>query len=260
MKILDCESIESTYKSLEAILGVKRNELQQMFDSLDLDKAWEENYRLFKSRDDLLLSYVKGKTCCKTEFDAICGFHCTRTPPSNTFADGLLPLNQSIDKIWDYLFILVEKQLTTQQWADLRVSISSSDNRFAQQYNLKLENINAHGGPWAWLIREAGICNPAYLTIPEIVEDICGYCSNIFNKINLRKLYIDNTVPCIVKFVDYRAPTDALSTAIEYVYNRHRNPDELGAPDCGLSVGNVPIPEDQILTVEFPSCDPNLSS
>ncbi len=263
-KILDCESIESTYKSLEAILGVKRDKLQQVFDSLDIYKAfWEEKKCYsFTSPDDLLLSHVKARTCCKTEFDAICGFHCTRTLPSNTFTDGLLPLHQSIDKIWNYLFTLVEKQLTTQQWANLRDSISSSDNRFAYQYNLKFRDINAHDGPWAWLIKEEGIRNGAYLTISEIVEDICLYCSDIFNKIDLRKLYIDSTVPCIIKFVDYIAPTNAtnaLSAAMEYVYNRHRDPDALGGPDYGFSAGRI-IPKDQILMVEFPICGPNLSS
>jgi hypothetical protein len=260
-KILDCESIESTYKSLEIILGVKRDKLQQTFDSLDIYNAFykEKKYNFFTSPDDLLLSYVKERTSCKTEFDAICGFHCTRTLPGNTFANGLLPLHQSIDKIWTYLFTLVERQLTTQEWANLRDSISSSDNRFAYQYNLKFQDINAHGGPWAWLIKGRWIYNTAYLTTPEIIEDICGYCNHIFNEINLRKLYIDNTVPCIIKFVDYMAPISALSEAMEYVYNQHRDPNVLTGSGYGFSARKI-IPKDQILMVEFPICGPNLLS
>jgi hypothetical protein len=266
-KILDCESIESTYKSLEAILGVKRDKLQQVFDSLDIYNAFyeEKKYNYFSSPDDLLLSYVKERTCCKTEFDEICGFHCTRTLHGNTFSEGLLPLSQSIGKIWDYLFMLVGNQLTIQQWTNLRDSISSSNNRFAYQYNLKFQDINAHGGPWAWLIKEAGLHNGAYLTIPEIIEDICGYCSDIFSNVNLKKLFIDNTVPCIIKFVtptnaiSATMKTHALSAAMKYVYDRHQDPEILGASGYGFSAGEI-IPKDQILMVESPICRSNLLS
>ncbi len=50
MKILDCESIDSIYASLESILGIKRPVFESVFDSIDLDV-------IYKSQAPLLLAW-----------------------------------------------------------------------------------------------------------------------------------------------------------------------------------------------------------
>lgn len=250
LKILDCQSIESTYQSLEDILGIKESHLHKLFDSVDIyDSSWsyiEPVRRLF--------SYVRRETHCKVDFDASCFFHCTRTRSSNTFDEGLLPLDQMIDKIWDFLFDLTEGQVISQQWADFRHSMQSNNSHWADLYRMKLADASLHGGPHAFLIRETtikGIKDKHYVNyfrIPEIVEDICYCCP--YN-INLRHKFIANTVPCIVKFIDYTDSKTALRTAMIYAYHKYRNLELSLACNGGFSGKGVQVPKDVILKVEF---------
>lgn len=257
VKVLDCESIESTYKSLEDILGVKEFDLCQLFDSIAIYEQMHE------STCNFLFSYIRDKTHCKPHFDKACWFHATRTWPENTYDDGLLPLNQAIDKIWDFLFELAKEQITAQEWRDFRNFMDSgSGNNYAYLYRMKLNNAKIHGGPVAFLVKQiAFVRNSSYVNYfdcPEIVEDICNNCS----KTNLMKLYQSNTVRCIVKFVDQWAPTTkawtpekALSTALLYVYHDHHGLelDYGGELTYTFDGKGTPVPKDRILKVEFPS-------
>ena len=54
MKTLDCESIESTYQSLEAILGIKEVELKRIFGSIDVYAAFEKDPESFTSPTEFL--------------------------------------------------------------------------------------------------------------------------------------------------------------------------------------------------------------
>ena len=52
MNVLDCETADSTYHSLEEILGVTRPRLDALFDDFDIDKACE--HEPDRSPDQLL--------------------------------------------------------------------------------------------------------------------------------------------------------------------------------------------------------------
>lgn len=250
MKVLDCESIESTYKSLEAILGVKKSRLCQLFDSINV---YEE---MHESTSDFLFSYIRDETDCKADFDKTCWFHCTRTLKSNSFKEGILPLKEVIPKIWDFLFDLSEGQLTRKQWADLKRFIDYSQYHYANLYRMKWADVKLHGGPHALLIREDAIGAAKsstywnYFEIPEIVDDIC-YCCVDKCGIDLTHKFITSTVPCIVKFIDYKANIGALRTAMIYAYLKHRNLDLLPDSNLCFSAEGVPVPKEKILNVEF---------
>lgn len=250
MKILDCESIGSTYKSLENILGIKKSRLHKLFDSVkiydDSCSDIEPTQRLF--------SYVIHATHCQSDFDATYWFHCTRTWSSNTFDKGLLPLGQVIDKIWDFLFDLTKGQVTSQQWADFKHSIESSNSHGADLYRMKLANAKLHGGPHALLIREAAIEAAKssmywnYFEIPEIVDDIFKCCPY---RIDLRHEFVTKTAPCIVKFRDDSAEIGPLRRALIYAYHKHHNLDLLPASNCCFPDEGIQIPNDGSFKVEF---------
>ena len=250
MKTLDCESLSSTYKSLEFILGLTKHELQQIFDSTDIPGRVSDSADPAKE----LFSYIERQTHCQAEFDATCWFHCTRTWPSNTFDIGLLPLDQVIDKIWNFLFDLTKGQITSQQWADFKHSIESSNSHWADLYRMKLANAKLHGGPHALLIREAAIEAAKssmywnYFEIPEIVYDISECCPY---RIDLKHEFVTKTAPCIVKFRDDRAEIGPLRGALIYVYHKHRNLDLLPASNCCFPGEGIRIPNDGSFKVEF---------
>ena len=230
MKELDCESIESTYKSLEAILGIKKSDLCQLFDSVEVYGKTRERYC------ESLFTYIQRKTDCQAHFDKTCWFHATRTWPDNTYEDGLLPTKQALNKISDFCSELVKRQTTIPE----RIK-SSNPGGDACLHELKCCN----GGPFGFLIREFAFVPDSmyvnYFDSPEIVEDI-----------GLKELYHTKTVPCIVKFHDQRTSTEKLSIALLYAYHDHS--------DIGLTYGgelahsfdgeNKPVPKDRI-KVEF---------
>ncbi len=231
--MLDCESIESTYKSLEDILGVKKSDLCQLFDSVEVYGKTRERYC------ESLFSYIQRKTDCKAHFDKTCWFHATCTWSGNTYEDGLLPTRQALNKIWDFQSALVKGQTTIPE----RIK-SSNPGGDVHLYELKCHN----GGPFGFLLRElAFVCDSTYVNYfdsPEIVEDI-----------GLNELYHANTVPCIVKFRDQQTSTEQMCIALLYAYHDHH--------DIGLTYGgelahsfdgeNKTVPKDRILKVEFPT-------
>lgn len=216
MKILDCESIESTYKSLETILGVKKSGICQLFDSI---KVYEE---MRESNSDFLLSRIQEKTNCKTHFDKTCWFHATRTWQDNEYDEGLLPSYQAAPKIADFLCKLA-----------------------IQVHKDKINKENF--GPFGFLIREIAFVRNISFTdffqSPEIVVDN-----------DLEELYKANTVKCIVKFVDQQTPREALSTALLYAYHKHCGrplDDPLDSLTHPFNGKGTPVPKENICRIEF---------
>jgi hypothetical protein len=81
------------------------------------------------------------------KYDRTCWFHLTRTITANKFRQGILPLGQRLDAVWDFLY-----------------SVSDA----------------MHWGPYALLIKDHAfkseqIGNHDYFDSPEIVEDVCIY-------------------------------------------------------------------------------------
>ena len=221
MKILDCESIESTYESLETILGVKKSGICQLFDSI---KVYEE---MRESNSDFLLSRIQEKTNCKTHFDKTCWFHATRTWQDNEYDEGLLPSDQAAPKIADFLCKLVNKPLNIQVHKD----------------KMHEEGL----GPLGFLIREiAFVRNTSFTDFfksPEIVVDN-----------DLEELYKANTVKCIIKFVDQQTTREASSKALLYAYHKHCGrplDDPLDSLTHPFNGKGTPVPKENICRIEF---------
>lgn len=246
MKTLDCESLSSTYKSLEFILGLTKHELQQIFDSTDIPERVSD----FADPAKELFFYIERQTHSQSKFDATCWFHCTRTWHDNHFKDGLLPLSQVIDRIWDFLRTLAGSEVADNQWKDLRQSIRSSNNEAAYRYREKFSHI-IHEGPHAILIRETAdlIRNDNtyvdYFKTPEIVEDMCSYCG-----FRLQDKFTAKTVPCVVKFIGHSPDINALHTAVMYAYRKYRRLALLPACNYCYTARGTAVPPEYILKVE----------
>jgi hypothetical protein len=122
----------------------------------------------------------------------------SRVPPSADFAEGILPLDSALPKIWPAI-------IAAQPEARKKTILERLRRRGVPNhlYNFKVGATFAQG-PYAMLVREVAfhantIGNHDYLRTPEIVEDICsGYEEHSGERILEETLKTFR--PCIVKF------------------------------------------------------------
>ncbi len=115
MKILDCESIDSTYASMEEILCIERPRLEEMLGNLDLDEACRRAGG--KTGAEVLLeAVVKHSRSSHPAFDRTCWFHFTRSHPRNSFSKGILPLGEALPYLWGFLLMLLPEDFPLEKW------------------------------------------------------------------------------------------------------------------------------------------------
>lgn len=151
MKVLDCETIDSTYESLEQILGTGRSQLETVFDGVDVERFYRDNPRHPQPPEDLIFSEVRKVATLSGNYDRTCWFHLTRTAPTNTFDQGILPLGQCLDAIWNFLYSLAKRQVTQEEWNRFRHDMGSDHH--ADLYEMKAHD-PMHWGPYALLTRD----------------------------------------------------------------------------------------------------------
>ena len=252
MKILDCETSNSTYRSLETILGIAQTDLEAIFDELSIE-GYEDFDRQFFLKTNISLRSVT--------FDSVCWFHLTRVDSNTTFSEGILPLNLSIERIWNLLFQLVKSsRLSIEDWNAFKIEmtegqISTAINLCSNSqslYKMKVGN-QIFGGPYAMLVREisfnsAYASNHDYLTIPEIIEDILRCFEHVFGY-SLVDEYSWVTRPCIVKFQDLNHRNDLLQPALFYLFCERKGYKLSQACNNCFDGGGNTVPSESILSV-----------
>ncbi|MDA1786280.1 hypothetical protein PDL07_26885 [Bacillus cereus] len=257
MKILDCTTESTMYESLESILGLSKQEIQKFFSD------FKSNFHLYENPDDnpkdkLLLEQIK-KLIGKSDinYDRTVWFHGTRT--NNDFKDGILPLGDIIENIWDDLYKLVQKEISLEKWTEFRRHVENSlDVAGAYHYNQKI-NSPKEWGPYGLLIREitfippeefSDIGNHDYLKIPEIIEDICIEFEKQYN-LQLEERFKNNSSRCIVHFYTFDTKETYIGSALLYLYLCFH--DFKMENDCSISFDGkgVKVPSEHILSVEL---------
>lgn len=253
MKVLDCETIDSTYESLEHILGSSRSRLESVLKELDLDQFYRDTPRHPLPPDELVSSEVMKVATLPGDYDRTCWFHLTRTINTNKFERGILPLGQRLEAIWDLLYSLARKHVSRGEWIEFRRDMGS--HHHAGVYGMKV-NDPRQWGPYALLIRDHAfkseqIGNHDYFDAPEIVEDIC-ICFTEKHGFDLLAAFKKITKPCVVKFFD--GPRgDCIETAIYHLYQTlWRNQCSMQCNTCYDAEGE-PVPPEWIIKVEFPT-------
>ncbi|MGA9998104.1 MAG: hypothetical protein WBP93_22005 [Pyrinomonadaceae bacterium] len=252
MKVLDCETTDSTYASLEQILGVGRSQLESVFENVDVESFYRDNRYYPQPPESLVFSEVSKVITLPGDYDRTCWFHLTRTAPSNNFQQGILPLGQRLDAIWNFLYSLAKKSVSPEEWDEFRREMGS--HHHAGLYEMKASD-SMHWGPYALLSRDHAfkpeeIGNHDYLGAPEIVEDIC-ICFSERYEFDLLGAFMKKTRPCIVKFFD-GSRSDCVSTAVYHLYNAHRGNGCSGQCNTCYDGEGVSVTPERIMKVEFP--------
>ena len=252
---LDCETLESTYESVQDLCGMNRGEVNGLLDALDLDACSEDDPRRHWDTPSRILSLFEDKIGRTVPFDEVHWFHLTRASQDTDFADGILPLRQCIDRIWDFLFSLPSNVISSDEWTRFRNEMERNlPGGFAELYRMKVSD-RLHWGPYGILIKEAAFVpmdlgNHDYLRTPEIIEDICE-CFREKSGIPLIDEFLAHTTPCVVKFKDHRFDRSLLGDALLYLYYKRCQQDASPPrPSCFDGQG-VAVPRERILDVEF---------
>lgn len=174
-------------------------------------------------------------------------FHLTRVPLDADFSDGLLPLGQVIDRVWDAV------GATLPAAERVRLDDLRARGHHGGHYTLKVPDQH-HWGPYAMLVRETAfypqqLSHVDYLELPEIIEDICNDYAQAYGA-SILSTVKQGLHPCIVEFTD-RSSSSPLGAALAYVVAKARDePVSAAAVHC-FDAGGRRIDKRQIVSVEF---------
>ena len=247
MKTLDCESIDSTYASMEEILCVERPRLEELLGNLDLDEACRRAGD--KTGAEVLLeAVVKHSRSSHPAFDRTCWFHFTRSHPRNSFSKGILPLGEALPYLWGFLLMLLPEDFPLEAWYRF------AENPPSGTYHRRL-NDPVFWGPFGLLPREAGLSPGDFgvrdsLETPEIVEDICVAFKE-GHDFDLLRAYRQNTRPCVVKFIDDTPSPGHLGIALQYLYGVVKGGQIPGGCKVDFNAGGRGIPPEKVRDVTF---------
>lgn len=198
MKILDCETRESTFKSLETILNRSKEEITQvLFDSPTInDFSGLKLLKRFKMKDDFNLC------------DRVMYFHGTRTTLDaieDIKVNGLHPLPLAVEKIWAMLELVFQDRIIDKvDWINFKDKCIKTKS--TSYYNLLNNSSDANFGPWAKMIFEtvvnnkAGVNSHDYLDMPEVIENIFEQSKKEFTEIDFKTEFKKVCNSYVIKF------------------------------------------------------------
>lgn len=197
--ILDCESFDSAAYSVSNAFNCSTNVLIELMSNSRIDEYFEEQVYLPFSFSQYLLLEVQGQLGNARPFDYVNWFHTTRTADGATFSDGILPLGNVLPKLHETLVSLVEDSFQREFLRDVLAKGLIPD----WHYQNKTGN-SMHWGPFGILVREVAfnanqLGQHDYLSMPEIIEDICNGIGNGIG-MSLLKVFQSKLKPTIVKF------------------------------------------------------------
>lgn len=255
-RILDCESRDSTYHSLERILGCARDKLESIFSDIgDVEELYKIPPKPAGLGHEVLFSAVTKRLSKRVfAYDQTCWFHVTRAVENNTFEAGILSSGDVTGFFWGFLFDLLDGAVSRDDWEKFKKNIAIKGGFDSEVYRTRL--IPEHSGPFAMLVRDIAfkakeVGNHDYLDMPEVVQNIC-ICLGEPQKANLLNAFRRSTKPCIVKFIDDGTRPEYLWAALYYLYSLYRGEKLSYISNACFGNEGRPIPKSQILKIEFP--------
>jgi Ca2+-binding EF-hand superfamily protein len=202
MKILNCESLEETYESLEQIASLDKDSIEAIFREVPKEVYIDEKY---------FVSTLKNLKC-RTEYDGTYFFHVTKTLDIDSIKNkGLITLDKGFEILSNSLFELTD-DFTKQEWDTvIRLVKKEKKVRFDFDYDIN-----------AFLVKESflNLDSWSYMEFPEIADDIFKEAEKMKNS-NIRKVFSLQAVPCIVTFLVNTNEIKYLGHALNYLYDKY---------------------------------------
>lgn len=252
MNSLDCESIESTERSLCGLRNISLSALRQCVNELT-KQDFQIDTDIDNDRCLPMLKYVADCTVRDYEAGSTCFFHATRVPHDSVFRAGIRSLPNQIDWTWSFLYSLVSDEINEIEWRRFRQEVER--NHYG-----RLPDVNtawmAKKGPCAFLFAETPLKpddtgSHDYFAISELTEDISQCFKRDFEReygINLCDKFHTATKPFLVKFTVQGILAFRIGRALAYLVHRKAG-RSLGYLDSGFSGEGRSIPPEQISKV-----------
>lgn len=229
MTRLDCHDLNTALASVGAGIGRRTDDVRAALLSYDEERFSDCSEDPWHKMPRELLASLGVDPQIRVE--SACFFHGSRVPdPAVFWREGILPLDQVLERIWTTLFELIDDDIAAEEWDAFRRSIESgAGDHDGWLYRLKTRG-RMHYGPQALLVREIFL-DPAttrshdYVGCPEIVQDIAR-CFQTVHGVDLEALFCASTAPVIVKFTSSSVREDLLRAALWYAYSGLRG-DEI---------------------------------
>lgn len=249
--VLDCETQETTLASICRAYRCEAKAIISTLKQIDLEAIYGITPWPTVPPDEFLFDFVADKLAEPELPHEICWFHFTRTTSGCSFAEGVLPLDAVLPKVWETLIEIAPSASARDNLRNLR-----EDGVPDFQYGLKTSN-RLHWGPYGYLVREVAdhaydLSQHDYLAMPEIVEDICNGYKKRFGA-SLIEHFRRELKPCAVKFVMPAGSRgfDTLRVALSYLYSSVKQ-EELGHSCITCFDGEgIAVPVERILSVTF---------
>ena len=249
MTALDCESRESTLDSLSVIYGVSASDIKKFLREADLEKHYATTNPQNPCDKELTSLFEQTFDSAPGPIHRVFWFHLTRAKLGAGFVNGILPLSEALDDIWETIFAVFKG---TNHEIELR---NLQQNGVpGHLYDLKVGN-PLHGGPYAMLVRESAfrlneMGSHDYLRLPEIIDDICnGYKETCGHDIHdeLSKAL----VPYIVKFWSNEENGKLhIEPALYYLYCIMQGQELTDIANTCFDGKNSAVPPEQIVKVD----------
>lgn len=184
MPRLDCESLETTLASLSYAFEISDCDIHKILRGSRIEEG-------YGACDELFAQFTLNRSYrC---FEETCFFHASRVPRNTTFDEGLVPLNEVIDRTSNFLYTLVSENISRADW---EACVGDTINSGSSSLAWKLKN---QKGPFGFLFKESAMSEGSFLKGPDLVFDFHKATLERFN-LDLMKLYEEQTEPVVVKF------------------------------------------------------------
>jgi hypothetical protein len=251
LPVLDCESYQSSLKSISDVYAASATDVTKFLLGIDLDREYHWEYET-KSSDWYLVELFQSRFGAPIQaWDTVCWFHLTRVPPSTNFEEGILPLHLALDKLWDAIVAIPRSTQTRANLEYLR-NTGVPDHLYMTKAQYRVQP-----GPYAMLVRETAFHSKAmgnhdYLKLPEIIEDICNGYERQYHE-SIHEEITEGLRKCIVKFeVPDKESSKLVAPALFYCWCKAHNWElSVYANTCYDARGEA-IPHSAIRKIEFP--------
>jgi hypothetical protein len=246
--ILRCRSLADARSTVAALYGVSPAELDVAL-PVAARRAQEDGEDPIGALPSTLASTLERTPA---EAARVHYFHGTRaSDPERFLHEGLRPLGQVLDSIWQEVAALVP-ELSEHELRSLRADLSTGTIG-PHTYSLRVAEDQQRHGPWGHLLREMfqhpdDYGSVDYLAGAEILIDICQAIEQRTG-IDATARYRRATTPCVVEF---SVPTShfnhALAAALWYLAAGLRGERTLNG-NWSYCADGVPVPTEAIVSV-----------
>lgn len=249
--ILDCSTGETALESLAVGFDCSTDQIKNVLLSINIEEIFEKYFDTIEvSSSVYLYQFVVEKLGKHKPLTEVVWFHGTRTLDSNNLSDGVFPLNNAVDIVWDTLLSSAPNESVKANLKQL-----FSDGVGDHLYELRTQN-EIHWGPYGILVRDVAFNTKSlrqhdYLGMPELVEDILNGYKKKFG-VALFEYYSEVLVPKLVKFKCTSSIHDGcVETALGYLYTYVKGDDICGLAVRCIDKKGIPIYKEDILAVEL---------